>query len=114
MYTMIGLGKACKQHFDRRRPSNQCQETCRVGLWYVSPTRGVFILVETRLSHFTGSDIGGFVVTSLFTFLFISIRFTNRRCRRIYQLGAKIKSAGLFIHVVCVDILNSASRILQC
>lgn len=109
MYAMIGLGKVCKQHFDRRRPSNQCQETCRVGLWYVSPTSGVFILVETRLSHFTGSDIGGFVVTSLF-----SIRFTHRRCRRIYQLGAKIKSAGLFIHVVCVDILNSASRILQC
>ena len=104
MYTMIGLGKVCKQHFDSRRPSNQCQETCRVGLWYVSPTSGVFILVETRLSHFTGSDIGGFVVTSLF-----SIRFTHRRCRRIYQLGAKLKSAGLFIHVVCVDILNSAS-----
>ena len=115
MYTMIGLGKACKQHFDRRRPSNQCQETCRVGLWYVSPTSRVFILVETRLSHvYTGSDIGGFVVTSLFTFLFISIRFTHRRCRRLYQLGAKIKSAGLFMHVVCVDILNSASRILQC
>ena len=115
MYTMIGLGKACKRHFDRRRPSNQCQETCRVGLWYVSPTSRVFILVETRLSHvYTGSDIGGFVVTSLFTFLFISIRFTHRRCRRLYQLGAKIKSAGLFMHVVCVDILNSASRILQC
>ena len=115
MYTMIGLGKACKQHFDRRRPSNQCQETCRVGLWYVSPTSRVFILVETRLSHvYTGSDIGGFVVTSLFTFLFISIRFTHRRCRRLYQIGAKIKSAGLFMHVVCVDILNSASRILQC
>lgn len=77
MYTMIGLGKACKQHFDRRRPSNQCQETCRVGLWYVSPTSRVFILVETRLSHvYTGSDIGGFVVTSLFTFLFISIQDT--------------------------------------
>ena len=58
MYTIIELGKACKQHFDRRRPSNQRQETCRVGLWYVSPTSGVFILVETRLSHFTGSDIG--------------------------------------------------------
>ena len=55
MYTMIELGKACKQHFDRRRRSNQRQVTCRVGLWYMSPTSGVFILVETRLSHFTGS-----------------------------------------------------------
>ena len=72
---MIELGKACKHTFDRRGPSNQCQVTCRVGLWYMSLTSGVFILVETRLSHFTGSDIGGFIVTSLFTFLFTSKRF---------------------------------------
>ena len=34
--------------------------------------------------HKKGSSTGGFIVTSLFTFLLIGIRLTHRRCSRIF------------------------------
>ena len=62
---------------------------------------------KSTMPHSRINPISGFIVTSFFTFLLISIRVTHGRRRRICKVGSKIEIAGKFEEFVQLFAINN-------